>query len=147
MANFVYTGEKQRAAKGDRDWDTADIRALLVMTNTTADTEQDASVIGDFTTLDEYDGTGYARVDLGVTTVTQDDANNRSEVDVADFTFGSSVGPGTRQAQAMVLYVDLGGSDTANPVVAYVDTGGFPFTGNGGAVNVTVNAEGLIQYT
>lgn len=144
--SFVYTPFKQKLAKADVDMDTFDIRAILVMSNTTADTDQDAASISAIGTLDEYDGTGYSRPDLGATTITEDDANNRSEVDVADFTFGATVGAGTRQAVGMVLYVEVG-TDAQDYPVAYVDTGGFPFAGNGGAINVTVNAEGLLQIT
>ena len=39
-----------------------DIRAILVMTNTTCDTEIDAiTYVDDYTTLDESDATGYSR--------------------------------------------------------------------------------------
>lgn len=147
MANFVYTPAKQKIAKGDADFDTLDIRALLVMTNTTADTEQDAATLAAFTTLDEYDGSGYSRPDLGASTITEDDPNNRSEIDYADFTFGATVAAGTRQAQGMIIYNRVDGTAANDWPVAWVDTGGFPFAGNGGAINVTVNAEGLLQVT
>lgn len=144
--SFVYTPIKQKLAKADIDFDSADIRAILVMTNTTADTDQDAATISAIGTLDEYDGSGYSRPDLGASTITQDDTNNRSEIDYPDFTFGATVGAGTRSAAGMVIYVEVG-ADSADLPVAYIDTGGFPFAGNGGAINVTVNAEGLIQVT
>jgi hypothetical protein len=146
MSSFVYTPAKQKIAKGDADFDTLDVRAILVMTNTTADTDQDAASIADIGTLDEYDGSGYSRPDLGASTITQDDANNRSEIDYGDFTFGATVAAGTRQAAGMVIYVEVG-TDAQDWPVAWVDTGGFPFAGNGGAINVTVNAEGLLQVT
>ena len=145
--SFVYTPVKQKLAKADIDFDTADIRAILVMSNTTADTDQDATNITGIGTLDEYDGSGYSRPDLGASTITEDDPNNRSEIDFGDFTFGATVGVGTRQAVGMVIYNRIDGTNGNDYPVAYVDTGGFPFDGNGGAVNVTVNAEGLIQVT
>lgn len=144
--SFVYTPIKQKLAKADIDFDSADVRAILVMSNTTADTDQDAATISAIGTLDEYDGSGYSRPDLGASTITQDDTNNRSEIDFGDFTFGATVGVGTRQAVGMIYYVEVG-ADSVDLPIAYVDTGGFPFAGNGGAVNVTVNAEGLIQVT
>jgi hypothetical protein len=147
MANFAYTAAKQKIAKGDADFDTLDIRAILVMTNTDADTAQDAATITAIGVLDEYDGAGYARPDLGASTITQDDPNNRSEIDYPDFTFGASVAAGTRQAAGYVIYTRVDGTPGNDWPVGWVDTGGFPFSGNGGAVNVTVNAEGAIQIT
>src|SRR5688572_28954513 len=106
--SFVYTGFKNRLLKGDVDFDTQDIRALLAMTNTTADTLQDANVLNDVA-LDEYDGAGYARATLTGEVVNQDDPNNRAEFDAADFTFGATVAAGTRSAQGMVLYRHVDG--------------------------------------
>lgn len=148
MASFWYTPAKERLAKGDLDWDEAghDIRAMLVMTNTTADTDQDAGTISAITTLDEYDGSGYARAAL-TQSVVRDDANNRAELDANDFSFGATVGAGTRQAAGMVIYRYVDGTAANDLPIAYIDTGGFPFAGNGGAINVTVNAEGLLQVT
>jgi len=146
MASFVYTAAKQKIAKGDADFDTLSLRAILCMTDTTADTEKDKTTISGFTTLDEYNGSGYSRPSLGATTITQDDGNLRSEIDVGDFTFGATVGVGTRQAQGMIYFAFVTNDSDSWPI-AWVDTGGFPFDGNGGAINVTVNAEGLLQIT
>lgn len=146
MANFVYTGFKNRLLKGDVDFDTNDIRAMLVMTNTTADTLQDANTLSDVS-LDEYDGSGYSRATLTGETVTQDNTNDRAEFSASNFSFGTTVAAGTRQAQAMVLYQHVDGTAANDKLIAYYDTGGFPFAGNGGSISVTVNAEGLLQAT
>lgn len=145
--SFVYTPIKQLLAKATIDFDTADVRAILVMSNTDADTAQDAATITAIGTLDEYDGSGYSRPDLGASTVTQDDPNNRSEITYGNFTFGATVGAGTRNAVGMVIYNYVDGTAANDFPIAYIDTGGFPFAGNGGAINVTVNAEGLLQIT
>lgn len=42
MANFVYTPAKSKFLSADLDLNSHDIRVGIVMTNTTADTEQDA---------------------------------------------------------------------------------------------------------
>jgi hypothetical protein len=47
----------------------------------------------------------------------------------------------------MVVYRHVDGTAANDLPIAYIDSGGFPFSGNGGAINVTVNAEGLLQVT
>lgn len=145
MANFAYTPAKAKIAKGEIDFVNDDIRVLLVMTNTTADTEQDKEFIGDLTTLDEFDGANYARKALGSQAVNQDDPNNRAEFDAADVTW-TALGAGTRQAQGAVLYKFVT-NDADSPLIGWIDTGGFPFTGNGADVVAIWNAEGILQVT
>lgn len=143
MASFVYTPAKAAFLNGTLDLDAHDIRLLLVMTNTTADTQEDAAVLADFTTLDEYDHGSYARVTLAGEAVTADTTNNRGEFDHNDFSW-TALGAGTRQAQAAVYYRHVDGTAANDIPIFYVDTGGFPFAGNGGNVNWTVNAEGAL---
>lgn len=145
MAQFVYTGAKLKIAKADLDFDLADMRVKLLMTNTTADTDQDATNIAGITTLDEYNGTGYTELDLASVVVAADNVNDRAEVDYADGTFGATVGAGIRNIQGMLYYVRVDGTAANDYPVAWVDV--TPFNGNGGAINLTVNAEGLIQIT
>lgn len=145
MADFWYTPAKQKLAKGDLDFDTADLRVRICMSNTTADTDQDAATISAITTLDEYDGAGYTALDLASVSVNQDDANNRSEIDYADGTFGATVSAGTRQWVGLLYYVRVDGTNANDYPVAWKDL--TAANGNGGAVNLTVNAEGLLQVT
>jgi len=148
MANFAYTPFKERLLAGDVDLDEAanDIRVLLVMTNTTADTDQDAANLAAIGTLDEYDGANYVRKALANQVTNQDDPNNRGEFDADDFSW-LALGVGTRQAQAMLYYRHVDGTAANDQPIAFVDTGGFPFNGNGGTVAVAFNAEGLVQTT
>jgi hypothetical protein len=151
VANFTYTRSKFNLMKGDLDFDTADIRAVLVMTNTTADTEEDATTVAGFTTLDEFDGAGYSTGGVALTgeATTEDTANNRAEFDVVDIAYGA-LSAGTRSIAAVLLVV-WGGSLGASIPLAYIDTvsGGptFPFAANGGLVTIVIDAEGLIQVT
>lgn len=145
MANFWYTPAKQKLAKADLDFDTVDLRVKLCMSNTTCDTEQDVATLAGFTTIDEYDGSGYTALDLASVSVNQDDPNNRSEIDYADGTFGATVAAGTRQWVGMLYYVRVDGTNANDYPVAWVDL--TAANGNGGAVNLTVNAEGLLQIT
>jgi hypothetical protein len=145
MANFVFTNAKLKVAKGDLDFDTADIRVKICMSNTTADTDQDATNITGITTLDEYDGSGYTALDLAGAAVAADNANDRAEIDYTDGTFGAAVGAGTRQWVGLLVYNRVDGTNGNDYPVAWIDL--TPANGNGGAVNLTVNAEGLLQIT
>lgn len=145
MADFWYTPSKQRLAQANADFDTVDLRGKLCMSNTTADTEQDAAVMADITTLDEYDGSGYSELDFAGITVTEDDANNRSEIHVDAGTFGSTVAAGTRSIVGLLYYVRVDGTDANDYPVAWKDLS--TFNGNGGAINFTENAEGILQVT
>lgn len=149
MANFVYTPAKSKLLSADLDLNSHDIRVAIVMTNTTADTEQDAATLSAFTTLDEYDGANYARKALANEIVNTDTTNDRGEFDADDFTW-TALGAGTRQAAALLLYRYVDGTAAADQPIAYIDTTSpsvFPFSGNGGDVAVAWNAEGILQLT
>lgn len=145
MANYWYTGAKLKLAKGDLDFDTADLRAKLCMSNTTADTDQDATNMAGITTVDEYNGSGYSEIDFTGVSVAADNANDRAEIDYADGSFGTAVAAGTRNWVGILYYVRVDGTSANDFPVAWVDL--TPANGNGGAVNLTVNAEGLLQIT
>lgn len=147
MASFVFTNAKRALMAAEIDLHTGgdDIRALLVMTNTTADTEEDVATISAFTTLDEMDGSGYARQALGSEVVAADNTNNRGEFDAGDVTF-ASVGAGTRQVAAILIYKHVTNDSDSIPLF-YIDSGGFPFAAAGGNIQVAWNAEGVAQLT
>lgn len=143
-----YTPAAERLGKGDFDWDEAghDIRALLVMTNTTADTDRDAGTLSAIGTLDEYDGSGYARAALASQSVVRDDANNRAELQATSpISFGGTVAAGTRQAAGIVVYRHVDGTAANDQPIVYIDSGGFPIAGGGGPFQYAINAEGIAQ--
>jgi hypothetical protein len=125
------------------NWASLDVRAALLMTNTTGDTDVDAEFIDDITTLDEFDGSGYSRQALDSEALNVDAANNRVELDAADEVF-STLGNGTRQIAGILLYIHVT-NDTDSPVVAWIDSGGFPLHPDGGDLTITWNAEGILQ--
>ncbi len=141
--SFAYNDPKRGFVTGEIDLTSDDIRAMLVMTNTTADTEDDSNFIGDFTTLDEMDGSGYARVALTSEAVAEDAANNRAEFNADDITF-SAVGVGTRQVAALVLYKHVTNDADSIPLV-YFDGTGFPLTAGGGDLKFLAPTEGYLQ--
>lgn len=144
MASVVYhnalslmmSGTLNLASGGD------DIRIALVMTNTTADTEVDAAVMSDFSTIDECDGANYVRKAFTNEAVTDDDANNRAEFDADDVSW-TSLGNGTRAVQGAVVYKHVT-NDTDSIPIAYIE---FASTVNpgGGTFTMTFDAEGIIQ--
>ena len=93
----------------------ADLRLALLMTNTTADTENDGIVnVDDITTLDEFDGANYTRKALASEAVATDDANDRAGLDAADVTW-TALGAGTRSIAGVLVY-DHNTSDADSPV-------------------------------
>jgi hypothetical protein len=64
--------------------------------------------------------------------------------DGADLTYTSVSG---NTVEALVLYVKNAGANTTWRLLAYIDTGvtGLPVTPNGGNINVTWNASGIVQ--
>jgi hypothetical protein len=105
MTKFVYTPALAAIAKGEIDLATDDIRAALVMTNTTADTDEDAEFVGDVGTLDEYNGAGYARQALTTQVVTANLGADQAEftagyVDLPDPSGGVAVGTGRDPVKA-----------------------------------------------
>ena len=145
MSNFIYTGAKLKIAKGDLDFDSADVRAKLVMSNTTADTDQDATSLSGISTIDEYDGSGYSEIDLAGASVAADNTNNRAEIDYTDGNFGATVAAGTRNWVGVLFYVRVDGTSANDYPLAWHDL--TANNGNGGQVNLNGNAEGYIQVT
>lgn len=144
--SFWYTNAKRAILAGEIDLDTAgdDVRLLLVMSNTTADTTEDAATITGLGTLDEMDGSGYARQALAGEAVTADNANDRGEFDANDTQF-ASVSAGTRQVVGAVLYKHVDGTPGNDIPIAYIDGTGFPFDPGGGNIDFAWNAEGILH--
>lgn len=145
MASNVKNIAKSRLMSALMDLDEAgdDMRVFLLMTNTTFDTDVDTDNTSGYT-LDEMDGTNYARKTCDNQTVTTDDTNDRAEFDCDDFVW-TSLGNGTRQVQGMGVHEFITNDAGSFPLAwvefsATVNPGGSTFT-------VTVNAEGLIQIS
>lgn len=145
--SFIYTPAKLKIGQGAIDFQNGGdtFRTALLMTNTTADTEEDTEFVAGFTTLDECDGSNYARQTLANQAITQDAANDRAEFDADDVVF-TSLGAGTRSNAGALLYKFVT-NDAASPNIAWIDTGGFPFNGTGANNTIQWNAEGILQLT
>lgn len=142
MADFWYNNAKAQVMT-DLNLATDDMRMLLVMSNTTADTDVDLVNPADFGTLDEMDGAGYARKTLAGESVTFDAANNRGE---ATFTapVWATLGNGTRAVVGSVL-IKFVTNDADSINVAFFDLGSI--TPGGSDLTLTPNAEGALQIT
>lgn len=144
--SFCYNYAKQKLWSGQIDLDTDDLRILLAMTSTTADTEDDAQFISGatgFTLLDEFGGAGYARVALANEAVNADVGNARAEFDADDVAFGA-LSNGTRSIQGAVIFkfvVD----DTQSIPICYLSF--TSFNPGGSTLTLEWNAEGIMWQT
>lgn len=102
------------------NWDTATIKARLVMSNTTCDT-QNVTALSGFTTIDTYDGAGYADVTVTCGALVRVDASDLINFPATDITYTSLVA-GTRTIAGILLYVD-GVDDDARVPLGYLSEG------------------------
>ena len=143
MASLFNNFAKSRFADGTFDWDTDDMRILLVDSTTTVDTEDDVTSLSGYSTLGEISGTGYARKALTGRTVTTDTANNRAELDADDITF-TGITAGTTIGMLIFKFVD---GTAANDLPVAFSEFAAPIVTNGGDLTITVDVEGMLQLT
>lgn len=141
MASTVKNIAKSRMMSGDMDLNSDDMRLILCMTNTTADTDIDADNTSGYT-LDEMDGTNYARQNLANEAVNVDDTNDRAEFDADDVSI-ASLGNGTRQIQGALIHEFIT-NDAGSFPLCFVE---FSSTINPGGSTLTISwsAEGIVQ--
>lgn len=123
MANNLYNKGAERFAQGLINWNTADVKAVLV----------DA---GAYTVNLTHEF--LSSIPAGARIATSPSLASKSSVDGAcdanDITFTAVSGV---SCEAIVLYVDSGDPATS-PLIAYIDTApGLPITPNGGDIIVT----------
>ena len=123
MASKVPNSALANIMNGTIDLNTSDIRARLVMTNTTCDTEIDAiNTLSNYTTIDVADATGYADVALTGETVTANDTDNRGDFDTsAAIVFSGLSGDATRDYQGVLLYKYVDGTNANDIPLCYID--------------------------
>ncbi len=142
MASFAYTRALNNIMEAGINFNSADVRCMLVMTNTTVDTQEDTTTISGFTTLDEYDGSGYSRQTLSSKLVTENTTNNRAEFSFANVTF-SSVAAGTRAAEGALFYLHV--TNDSDSVPLWFDDFASNITGDGGDIELQVPANGALH--
>lgn len=145
MASFPYIPAKVGLLNGNINLATHDIRGMLMMSNTTADTDTTATFISDFGTPDEFDGLNYARIAFAGEAVNQDTPNARAEFDANDTAFGTAgapLGPGTRSIAGMVIFRFVT-NDADSRVIFWEDL--TPAFNPRGIFTAQWNAEGIAQ--
>lgn len=144
MPSVWFTPQYQRLGRAQLNLETADIRAKMVMANTTCFADRDAATVSAITTVDEYNGGGYLEQTLGSKAVNLDLPNNRAEFTFGTINFGASVAAGARNAVGILLIDRVDGTAANDRPLAYIEFSA-PFAGNGGPVTYTPNAEGAVQ--
>lgn len=136
MAEVVYNIGKTRIAAGDLALDTGDIRALVIITSKTGASDPD---LGTLAAIDAVGTVAFhtERLTLTGLTVTQDNTNDRVNVDAANLSFAPAAGV---TALALLIYDNAaGGTDSVRYPIAFYDTGfgaGLPMDGG---LNITIN--------
>jgi len=144
MSQYVYQGYFDDVIGGNAG--VEDLRVMLVMTNSTFDSQIDVQTMSDFTTIDECDGAGYVQLDLLSAAAAWDSGNSRLEYDAADGDLDGGSGiitASTRQVSGFIVKRYVDGTD-ANDVPWFGRDIG-PYTLAGGAFDFQFNAEGILQ--
>lgn len=144
MASLVNLPGMQDLVDGTSPWAVAsDLRARLLMSSTTADTQNNIATLSAYTLIDSFDGSGAASVALTGEAVNVDSGNNRIEVDADDVPFGV-LGNGTRQVQGVEIFRFVTNDADSVPLVFLQFASNF--NPGGGTVTVNWNAEGILQF-
>lgn len=144
MASKLNLIGMRNLLNGTSNWLTSDYRGRLLMTNTTADTENDKATLSAYTTLDKFDGSGFSdNLALTGETVTADTDNNRVELDADDLSFGA-LGNGTRQIQGIILF-DFNTNDADAVPFVFIQFSS-SFNPAGATVTIQWDAEGIVQF-
>jgi hypothetical protein len=124
MANALYDHGREGFLDGSIDWDTDDVRVILVDTD---DYTVDLA-LHDF--LDDIPAGARVATSSALTTKTVD----AGVADADNVTFSSVSGD---VSEALVIYQHTGTESTSR-LIAYIDTAtGLPVTPNGGDITVT----------
>jgi hypothetical protein len=135
MAEIVYNRGKFRIMTAAFDLDGTSLRACYISGTKTGADDPDLDTVADLDAVASV-VVSADRATPGTQTVTQDDTNNRANVDCANFSFPAAAGV---TALALVFYDEGGGADATRHLLSFYDTGfgaGLPVDGG---LNVTVN--------
>ena len=143
-APFVYIEATRQMSLGLLNFTddvSIDIRSMLVATDSTCPTLDTANVLTDFT-LDIY--ANSSRYDHAVVSQTEQNANDRTEIDLDDAVFTNLAGPQVRPCIGMLTWWDKGSDATSIPLFFWNLAS---FDGNGSTVTIQFDAQGAMQIT
>lgn len=141
MAQTVFNVAKARIANGSLDLDTSGLSMLLLKTTAAGAYNPDLDTVSALLAVGgvaECDFTNYVRKSLGTVTVTEDDTNDRANVDAANITWTAAGGATNNTPVAAVIYQD-GASDAARYLVGYYDTNFGSTATNGGDFTINIS--------
>lgn len=138
----MYGSFLQKALNKEIDWDTDDIKVMLLANTYVA--AQDTHDYLDDVVANEVSGTGYTAggVSLGTKTMTYDGATNKITLDAADVSWSSS----TITARFAVIYDNTPSTNATKPLLGYVDFGQDESSSNG-TFTIAWNASGIFEIT
>lgn len=138
---LVYNYFKTVEANGTLDLLTDTIKVMLVGSSYTANNNDDF-VDPAIAAGQELSGTGYTggyagsgRKTLASKSIVEDDTNDWALFSAAPVTW-TAINAGTAAA-AIVIRERAATGDTMSELIAYIDSGGFPVTTNGGDLTLT----------
>jgi hypothetical protein len=115
-----------------------DLRGLLTMGGTTCDTE-DAVNLADFTTIDEFDGVNYVRIDFANVADAYDAATRKMQITADNGDCGTDVAPGSGPISGMLILRHVDGTEANDRAVCWTDEGGLAgVNAANGALNVVL---------
>jgi hypothetical protein len=152
----MYNLAAKELADGSLDFVAQTIKVMLVDSTYVANRDHDyVDEAGANDPIDaELSGTGYTagwgnsgRKTLVIAggQITEDDANDRAEIDSTTNPTWTGINAGT--AAAAILIREGGSDDTDSLLICYIDSGGFPVVTGGGDLTINWNAEGIIQLS
>lgn len=145
MADIIFRGWHEAQVAGLLTA-TPDIQLALVMGSFSGASEEDAVNVDDITTLDEFDGIGYQRIDQ-TAAYAYDATADEMRLTLADDQFNvaaGSVSPGSDDAIGILVILVVDGTPANDYALAYTTSGGFPINGSNTAIDFTAPVNGLI---
>lgn len=145
MASLVFNAAKGAFADGTLDWDSDDIRVLLLREDSAIDSDLDtiAAVLGEAGNT-EITTVGYERKAINNRSVSVNSGSDRAELD-GDNVDWIAIGDNTQTTVAALVYQHDAGGDSASVPVAYVDF--TDTTLNGGDFTIQWSSDGIITLS
>lgn len=147
MASKIYTEAARAIAAGEVDLNADTFYTRLLLSNTTADTENSGiTTVAGFTTLDEHAAAGQQA--LANIAVNKDDANLRAEFDADDVTYSAlAADVSGRDVVGVLICKQAGGSPATTDLPLFFLEYASPKTPDGSDFTIQWNTEGIAQFT